>query len=101
MIVDGVVRSIDRPLGYKIFNLGNGRPYLLKNFIQLIENCVGKPAVIELCPNQPGDVDRTCADISQAKLHLGYNPSVSFEEGIKATVEWYQSVGSSRIFQDL
>ena len=100
MIVDGVVRSIDRPLGYKIFNLGNGRPYLLKNFIRLIENCVGKPAVIELCPNQPGDVDRTCADITQAKLHLGYNPTVSFEEGIKATVEWYQSAGSSRMFQD-
>ena len=49
---------------------------------------LGQPAIIELCPNQPGDVERTCADISSAKDLLGYNPVVTFEEGIAKTVEW-------------
>jgi len=53
-IVDGVVRAIDRPLGYQIFNLGNGRPYLLKDFISLVESSVGKKAIIQILPEQPG-----------------------------------------------
>ncbi len=51
-----------------------------------------KEAVIEVLPEQPGDVDRTCADISKATALLGYNPQVTFEEGIRRTVEWYKSV---------
>jgi dTDP-D-glucose 4,6-dehydratase len=98
-IVDGVVRALDRPMGYKIFNLGNGRPYLLKNFISLVERCVGKKASIQLCPEQPGDVDRTCADISSAAELLGYNPTVTFEEGIELTVEWYRAMESAGHFQ--
>ena len=91
------MRAIDRPLGCKIFNLGNGRPYLLKNFITLVERCVGRAALIQLCPEQPGDVDRTCANISSARELLGYNPCVSFEEGIARTVEWYKSVESVKL----
>ena len=98
-IVDGVIRAIHKPLGYKIFNLGNGRPYLLKNFIALVESCVGRSAVIQMCPEQPGDVDRTCADISTARELLGYDPQVSFEEGIAKTVEWYKTTEPSGIFQ--
>jgi UDP-glucuronate 4-epimerase len=75
-IVDGVVRSLDRPLGNEVFNLGNGNPFLLSKFINIIEQAVGRPAVIELLPHQPGDVDRTCADIAKAKRLLGYSPSV-------------------------
>lgn len=97
-IVDGVVRSIDRPLGYKVLNLGNGRPYKLKNFIKLVEESVGRDAIIELCPDQPGDVERTCADISSARALLGYNPEVTFEEGIARTVEWYKETAPSGIF---
>ncbi|CAM9240891.1 unnamed protein product, partial [Ectocarpus fasciculatus] len=88
-IVDGVVRAIDRPLGYQIFNLGNGRPRLLKDFIALVEDCVGKKAVIEMLPEQPGDVSHTCADISKASELLGYLPQVPFEVGIRRTAEWY------------
>jgi UDP-glucuronate 4-epimerase len=88
-IVDGVVRAIDRPLGYQIFNLGNGRPRLLKDFIALVETCVGKKAVIEMLPEQPGDVSHTCADISKASEMLGYAPKVPFELGIQITAEWY------------
>ena len=97
-IVDGVVKSIDRPLGYKVLNLGNGRPYKLKNFIKLVEESVGRDAIIELCPDQPGDVERTCADISSARELLGYNPEVTFEEGIARTVEWYKETAPSGIF---
>jgi UDP-glucuronate 4-epimerase len=75
-IVDGVVRSIDRPMGYEIINLGNGRPFLLKSFIEIVERAVGRKAVIEYLPEQPGDVDRTCANISKAQRLLGYNPRV-------------------------
>lgn len=75
-----------------MINLGNGRPYLLKHFISLVEKCVGKKAVIEVLPEQPGDVDRTCADISKAERLLGYKPQVPFEEGISRTVEWYRTM---------
>jgi dTDP-D-glucose 4,6-dehydratase len=51
---------------------------------------VNKKAVIEILPAQPGDVDRTAANISHAQKLIGYNPSVSIEEGIKRTVEWYK-----------
>ena len=88
-IVDGVVRALDRPLGYQIFNLGNGSPYRLCDFISLVESNVGKPAVIRVLPDQPGDVPRTCANIDKARELLGYAPKVSFEEGTRRTVAWY------------
>lgn len=89
-IVDGVVRALDRPLGYQIFNLGNGSPYRLSDFIALVEKYVGKEANIKVLPDQPGDVPRTCADISKARELLGYEPKIPFEEGIRLTVEWYK-----------
>ena len=89
-VVDGIVRSLDRPMGYQIFNLGNGSPYKLCDFIGLVEKYVGKKAIIRVLPNQPGDVPRTCANISVARELLGYDPSTPFEEGIRKTVEWYQ-----------
>jgi hypothetical protein len=88
-IVDGVIRAIDRPLGYQVFNLGNGRPRLLKDFIALVEKCVGKSAIVEMLPEQPGDVSHTCADISKAQAMLDYCPKVPFEVGIEKTAEWY------------
>ncbi len=89
-IVDGVVRSLDRPLGYQIFNLGNGSPYRLCDFISLVEQNVGKKALIKVLPDQPGDVPRTCASIAKAQELLGYEPTISFEEGIRRTVAWYK-----------
>ena len=97
-IVDGVVRAIDRPLGYEVINLGNGRPFQLKAFIQLVEESVGKNAIIELCPEQPGDVERTCANINKAKSLLGYNPKTPFEVGINLTAQWYKSAASDGLF---
>lgn len=88
-IVDGVVRSIDRPHGYEIFNLGKGSGTSLKDFINLVQKHVGKAAKIRVMPDQPGDVPYTCANVHKAKKMLGYEASIPFEEGIRRTVKWY------------
>merc|ERR1712124_81645 len=88
-IVDGVVRSIDRPYDYQIFNLGKGDGTSLKTFINLVQKHVGKKAIIKVLPDQPGDVPYTCADVAKAKHLLGYKSKISFEDGIKRTVDWY------------
>lgn len=89
-IVDGVVRAIDRPHPYEVFNLGKGDGTSLKEFIDLVQKHVGKKAVIRVMPDQPGDVPYTCADVSKAYELLGYRSKVSFEEGIRCTAEWYK-----------
>ena len=88
-IVDGIIRSLDKPLGYQIYNLGNGNPISLKHFIKIIEDTIGVKANIEILPNQPGDVPRTAANINKAKKLLGYYPKVSFQDGIKRLADWY------------
>jgi UDP-glucuronate 4-epimerase len=89
-IVDGVVRSIDRPYPYQIFNLGKGSGTSLKDFIDLVQKHTGKVAKIKVMPDQPGDVPYTCADVSKAAYLLGYQSRVTFEEGIRRTVAWYK-----------
>jgi UDP-glucuronate 4-epimerase len=89
-IVNGVVRAVDRPYPYQIFNLGKGSGTSLKEFINLVEKHVGKQAKIKVMPDQPGDVPYTCADVSKAKHLLGYRSAISFEEGIKRTADWYK-----------
>lgn len=91
-IVDGVIRAIDRPYPYQIFNLGKGSGTKLSEFISLVEKHVGKKANIKLLPEQPGDVPFTNADVSKAQRLLGYESKVTMEEGIKRTVAWYKSV---------
>merc|ERR1719394_677720 len=91
-IVDGVVRSIDRPYDYQIFNLGKGSGTSLKTFINLVQKHVGKKAIIKVLPDQPGDVPYTCADVAKAKHLLGYQSTVTFEDGIKRTVDWYINI---------
>lgn len=88
-IVDGVVRSLDTPRGYQIYNLGKGEPTRLLTFIKYVEEFTGKKAIIEKLPDQPGDVPRTCADISKARNLLGYDPQTPFKEGIRKLVKWY------------
>lgn len=96
-IVDGVVRALDRPHPYHIFNLGKGCGTSLKEFISLVQKHVGKKAIIKVLPDQPGDVPYTCADVSKAQKLLGYTSKVSFEEGIEKTVQWYKAThGSSQ-----
>lgn len=90
-IVDGVVRAIDRPHPYEIFNLGKGSGTSLKDFIDLVEKHVGRDAKVRVLPDQPGDVPYTCADVSKAHRMLGYRSKVTFEDGIRMTVEWYKN----------
>jgi UDP-glucuronate 4-epimerase len=93
-IVDGVVRSIDRPHAYQIFNLGKGSGNSLKEFIDLVQKHTGKEANIKILPDQPGDVPYTCADVRKAERMLGYRSTVDFEEGLRRTAKWYQQAYS-------
>lgn len=90
-VVDGIVRAIDRPHAFEVFNLGKGSGTSLKEFIDLVQHYTGRDAVIKVLPDQPGDVPYTCADVSKARRLLGYQSKVSFEEGIRRTVDWYNS----------
>lgn len=93
-IVDGICKSIDYVENnkdvYEIFNIGSNSPVSLTEMIETIEKVLGKKAVIDRLPMQPGDVDRTYADVTKLKEMTGYNPSLTFEEGIEKFVEWYR-----------
>jgi len=90
-IVQGVRAAIDYDKSnYEIFNLGESQTIELKDLIVLLEENLGKKAIIERKPMQPGDVPITYADISKAKELLGYNPTTKIEEGIPKFVEWFK-----------
>lgn len=93
-IVDGIYKSINYVEGncnvYEIINLGNSNPVSLKEMIMTIGKVLGVEPNIKQMPMQPGDVDRTFANISKAQKLLGYNPNTTFEEGIKKFVDWYK-----------
>jgi UDP-glucuronate 4-epimerase len=90
-IVDGVLASIDRCEGYRIYNLGESKTMRLDALIALLAQALGRPATIEHKPLQPGDVTRTFADVSRARAELGYTPKVSMPEGIARFVEWFRA----------
>ena len=94
-IVDGIKRSCDYVSNnsnvYEIINLGNSSPTTLKEMINIIGEVIGVTPRIKELPMQPGDVDRTYADVSKAKRLLGYVPKTSFKDGIVKFVEWYKN----------
>jgi UDP-glucuronate 4-epimerase len=89
--VDGFLAALDRPepFAYEIFNLGNSHPVRLDILIRLIENALGRTAIVEPAPEQPGDVRLTYADIGKSQRLLGYRPRVPIEEGIERFCSWY------------
>lgn len=107
-IVEGVVRVIDNPPAgnnswdtshpdpsssvapYKVYNIGNNNPVRLLNFIEAIEENLGKKAEKQLMPMQPGDVAATCADVQDLVKNLQYRPDTKVEVGIKRFVDWYR-----------
>ncbi|GAB4332097.1 MAG: GDP-mannose 4,6-dehydratase [Calditrichia bacterium] len=88
-IIQGILKTIDNLSGFEIYNLGESQTIRLDRLISLIEKALGKAAVKIEKPMQPGDVDRTFADISKARERLGYNPSTPIELGVQKFVEWY------------
>ena len=90
-IVQGVLASMDRPVPYAIYNLGNSRAVDLLYFIECIEKALGKKAEKKMLPIQPGDVVETYADISESERYLGFQPATRIEEGIANFISWYRS----------
>ena len=109
-IVEGVIRVLDHPPGkdaawdsakpdpatsgvapYRLFNIGNEQPVELLRYIEVLEQCLGKKAKIEMLPLQAGDVPDTEADVSELIAAVDYRPQVSVEEGVARFVEWYHA----------
>ena len=89
-IVEGVVRVIDRPAPYRIFNIGNHRRVELLDYIRAFEKAIGKKAKLDLLPMQPGDVPATEADTSALQAATGFSPATPVEEGVRRFVAWYR-----------
>jgi UDP-glucuronate 4-epimerase len=87
-IIDGVVASMKQCQGYHIYNLGESRPVRLDVLIGELEKALGKKAIIDRQPEQPGDVKRTFADVQKAVRELGYQPKTHLADGLKAFVVW-------------
>jgi UDP-glucuronate 4-epimerase len=107
-IVQGVVRTLDHvaqpnhewsgqqpdpgtgKAPYRIYNIGNSQPVELMRYIEVLEECLGRKAQMNLLPLQLGDVPDTYADVEDLTNDVGYRPSTPVEEGVKRFVEWYR-----------
>ncbi len=93
-IVEGIINAANYIENnkniYEIFNIGSNNPISLKEMIEIIEKVLEKKAKINRLPMQPGDVDKTYADISKLRNMTGYNPKTSFEEGVRNFINWYK-----------
>lgn len=96
-IVSGLIGAINNLKGYEVINLGESQTISLSALIVMLENKIGKKAIIKNCPEQPGDVMITSADISKAKKYLQYSPKTSIEEGINKFVDWLLKEHSVRL----
>jgi UDP-glucuronate 4-epimerase len=90
-IVDGVVRAVDQPRAFAIYNLGRGQPFAMNRVIELLERELGVIARRETRPAHPADLPRTWASIERARRELGYTPAVSLEQGIQLYVRWLRA----------
>jgi UDP-glucuronate 4-epimerase len=106
-IVEGVMRVIDQPARpdpawngetpdpgrsyspYRVYNIGNNRPVELMRYIEVLEACLGRKAILDLLPMQPGDVPATVADTSELHAAVGFKPATPVEDGVARFVEWY------------
>ncbi len=107
-IVEGVLRVLDHPASpsedwssispdpassnapYRLFNIGNEQPVELLRYIEVLEDCLGRKARMDLLPLQPGDVPDTEADVSALHAAVGYRPAVPIEQGVARFVDWYR-----------
>lgn len=93
-IVAGIISAIDYvdkdEKVFDVFNLGGDKTISLNEMVETIEQALGKKAKLNRMSMQPGDVNRTCADISLASEKIGYRPNTNFKEGIKKFIQWYK-----------
>lgn len=107
-IVEGIVRTLDTVPGpdprfdplhptpasstapYRVYNIGNHQPVELLRYIEVLEDCLGRKAVRNLLPLQPGDVPDTYADVEALSRDTGYAPTTSVETGVRRFVDWYR-----------
>lgn len=91
-IAAGVLAALDRApaFGYRVWNLGGDKPTSLSDMIATVERVVGRAANIERTPAQPGDVERTWADLTRSRAELGFTPRTRFEDGVRAQLAWMQ-----------
>jgi UDP-glucuronate 4-epimerase len=90
-IVAGILAAYDRNDRCRIYNLGGSDPVRLSDLIEGIERAMGRAAVIERRPAQPGDVERTYADVSRSRIELGYEPRVKLAEGLRRFAAWFKA----------
>ena len=74
---------------WRVYNVGNSKPVEVTEVVRLIEEALGKPAVRELLPMQPGDVPQTCADAADLERAVGFRPDTPIGEGIRRFVDWF------------
>lgn len=89
-IVQGLLAAADRPLGYEVINLGRGKPTLLADFVRLIEEQAGKPSNLTDKPMPAADMEYTYANVDRARALLGYEPTITVEQGVREFWLWYQ-----------
>lgn len=89
-IVDGVIRALDRSEGFRIYNLGGSSTTSLSELVGLLEERLGKQAVLDRKSDQPGDVPITYADVTLAEQQLDYAPRVGIEAGLDRFIAWYR-----------
>jgi UDP-glucuronate 4-epimerase len=98
-IVEGIVRIMEHSPStinnagapYKIYNIGNGEPVQLLDFIHLLEEVLGKKALLQYAEMQPGDVISTWADCSELEHNTGFHPTTKLSVGIKKFADWYKN----------
>ena len=107
-IVEGVIRTLDHTAEpdmqwdsnspdpatskapYRLYNIGSNNPIELLRYIEIIEDCLGLKAQLNLLPMQPGDVPDTYADVSALETGVGYKPTTPVEQGVRQFIEWYK-----------
>ncbi len=90
-IISGVLAAMDRCTGYEIYNLGESRPVSVTDLVAEIEKALGRKATLQRLPLQPGDVNRTYADVAKAQAQLGYCPSTHIATGLARFVAWLRA----------
>ncbi|MCP4263938.1 MAG: SDR family NAD(P)-dependent oxidoreductase [Planctomycetes bacterium] len=87
-IIEGIIAAMNKCEGFNIYNLGESQPVTVNDLISAIEKTLDKKAIREYLPLQPGDVNRTFADVAKAIRELGYNPSTPITDGLAKFTSW-------------